>query len=381
MNTSAPPIDERGTAQIALTSAAANHVSPRRLRQRRQVFAIHAVGYTLTTAVLLVYWRAGTVPIEIATGYLLAGLALTGMFVILSENGVNDRFRDHHLTIVQVLGHILLQLGFIAAAPQIGVAFLSRLFVAFGFGALGMTSLHSVIAWMVTTVGVAVVLLIAGGPIALPMSTPTESIATILVLALTLGQCAVVGRFGYAMREQIYRRTVELKEANRRIEELAGLDELTGAFNRRCILRMLDDEIARSARAGTPCAIALIDLDWFKRVNDAFGHPTGDEVLRTFAITIFANIRAIDRFGRYGGEEFLLVLPDTGGDGAARNVDRLRRIIADLDWSAFSPDMKVTISAGVAALIPHELPDALLGRADRALYAAKHHGRNRVSLA
>ena len=100
----------------------------------------------------------------------------------------------------------------------------------------------------------------------------------------------------------------------------------------------------------TPCSIALIDLDWFKRINDTYGHPTGDEVLRTFAITMFANIRSIDRFGRYGGEEFLLVLPDTPNDGAARILDRLRAIIADLDWSAFSPGMRVTISAGVATL-------------------------------
>ncbi len=103
----------------------------------------------------------------------------------------------------------------------------------------------------------------------------------------------------------------ELKEAYKRIEELAELDELTGASNRRCIMRMLEEEIVRAHRTRSPCSIALIDLDWFKRINDAYGHPTGDEVLRTFAITIFANIRSIDRFGRYGGEEFLLVLPDT----------------------------------------------------------------------
>ena len=115
-------------------------------------------------------------------------------------------------------------------------------------------------------------------------------------------------------------------------------------------MRMLDDEIARAHRINAPCSIALIDLDWFKRINDAYGHPTGDEVLRTFAITVFANIRNIDRFGRYGGEEFLLVLPDTPDDAAARILDRLRAIIADLDWSAFSPGMRVTISAGVATL-------------------------------
>jgi diguanylate cyclase (GGDEF)-like protein len=183
------------------------------------------------------------------------------------------------------------------------------------------------------------------------------------------------------MRQSLYASGLKLKEAYKRIEELAELDELTGSFNRRCIMRMLDDEIARAHRSKAPCSIALIDLDWFKRINDAYGHPTGDEVLRTFAITVFANIRTIDKFGRYGGEEFLLVLPDTPDDEAARTLDRLRAIIADLDWSAFSPGMRVTISAGVAALKPDETPDTFLARADSALYAAKAGGRNRVARA
>jgi diguanylate cyclase (GGDEF)-like protein len=180
------------------------------------------------------------------------------------------------------------------------------------------------------------------------------------------------------MRKRLYRRGVELSEANKRIEELAELDELTGSFNRRCIMRMLDDEIARARRLKSPCAIALIDLDWFKRINDRYGHPTGDEVLRTFAITVFANIRHIDRFGRYGGEEFLLVLPDTPEDEALKLLDRLRAIVADLDWSAFSPGLQVTLSAGVAMLRPHENPDTFLARADSALYVAKARGRNRI---
>jgi diguanylate cyclase (GGDEF)-like protein len=122
----------------------------------------------------------------------------------------------------------------------------------------------------------------------------------------------------------------------------------------------------------------LIDLDWFKRINDQYGHPTGDEVLRTFSITMFANIRSIDKFGRYGGEEFLLILPDTSNDTAKRTLDRLRAIIADLDWSAISPGMMVTISAGIATLRPDDAPDSLLARADSALYKAKDLGRNRV---
>ena len=144
---------------------------------------------------------------------------------------------------------------------------------------------------------------------------------------------------------------------------------------------MLDEEIARARRNQAPCSVALIDLDWFKRINDAFGHPTGDEVLRTFAITMFANIRSVDRFGRYGGEEFLLVLPDMPEANAAQALDRLRTIVATLDWSAFSPGMTVTISAGIAMLRPDDSPDTFLGRADSALYAAKARGRNRIASA
>jgi diguanylate cyclase (GGDEF)-like protein len=146
-------------------------------------------------------------------------------------------------------------------------------------------------------------------------------------------------------------------------------------------MNVLDDEVARSRQTGKPCSIVLIDLDWFKRINDTRGHPTGDDVLRTFAITIFANIRGGDRFGRYGGEEFLLVLPGAPADPAARLADRLRRIIAELDWSAFSTGLQVTFSAGVATARDEETADSLLARADRALYDSKAHGRNRVTSA
>jgi diguanylate cyclase len=102
-------------------------------------------------------------------------------------------------------------------------------------------------------------------------------------------------------------------------------------------------------------------------------------VLRTFAITIFANIRPNDRFGRYGGEEFLLVLPSTSTGDAARILERMRIVVADLDWSAFSPGMRVTISAGVAALRDNDNADTFLARADSALYSAKAQGRNRIA--
>jgi diguanylate cyclase (GGDEF)-like protein len=215
----------------------------------------------------------------------------------------------------------------------------------------------------------------------MPHGSHLERFATLTMFILTIGRCMFLGIFSSSLKKSLYLSGLKLKEAYKRIEELAELDELTGAFNRRCIMRMLDEEIARASRNGSACSIALIDLDHFKHVNDTYGHPTGDEVLRTFAITMFANIRGGDHFGRYGGEEFLLVLPDMRPDGAARAVDRLRAIVAELDWSAFSPSMQVTLSAGVATLNPNETTDLFLARADRALYAAKAQGRNRIARA
>ena len=304
----------------------------------------------------MVYASAGTVTVVIPSAFFLSGVTLIGVFAVLSETHVNDRFEDHYLTVFQVGGHVAIQLGFLLAAPQIGYAFLNVLFLIFGVAALRMTSRQATIAW------------IADGNGHRPdfpayptfpsacRSPPLSSVwPRLLCFILTIGQCAFVGLYGDSLRKKLYKRGAELSEAYKRIEELAELDELTGSFNRRCIMRMLDDEIDRARRIGTPCSIALIDLDWFKRINDAYGHPTGDEVLRTFAITVFANIRAIDRFGRYGGEEFLLLLPrHPRRRSRAPILDRLRAIIAALDWSAFSPGMQVTISAGVTSLKPEE---------------------------
>src|SRR5260370_763166 len=115
--------------------------------------------------------------------------------------------------------------------------------------------------------------LLTDNPIALPHGSDLEPVATMLVFILTIGRCMSVGMFSSSMKQSLYQSGQKLKEAYKRIEELAELDELTGSFNRRCIMRMLDEEIARAGRSASPCSIALIDLDWFKRINDAYGHP------------------------------------------------------------------------------------------------------------
>src|SRR5579872_414266 len=366
-------VGARGTAPELLS-----HVVRRRANQRRQMLIVQAVSNLLITSVLLIYSYAGIVSIALTAAYFLSAMGLIGFFVALSETSFNNRFDDHYLTVHQVAAHVALQLIFLLAAPQIGYVFLSVVFLIFGFGALRMTSGQAAIAWTLTTVGLAPIFLLADTPIGMPFATNVDRVAAMLCYVLVIGQCAFVGLYGSSLRKMLYDRSFELKEANKRIEELAEIDDLTGSLNRRSIMRTLNEEIARAQRGGSPCSIALIDLDWFKRINDTYGHPTGDEVLRTFAITVFANIRNIDRFGRFGGEEFLLVLPDTLHETAVRILERLRAITAELDWNAFSSGLRVTISAGIATLNPGETSDTILARADHALYAAKAQGRNRI---
>jgi diguanylate cyclase len=353
----------------------------RRARQRRDIQGMIGISYVIDAIVLLVYAHAGTIPATIGPAFAICGLISVAGYILLSEIGITEHFRDHYCVTQQAIASMAIMLAFIYIAPEVGVMFLCTLFVVFNFSSLRSTPLQTAVVWTAMALGLAWLFLLTDKPIAMPHGTYLERFATMTVFILTIGRCMFLGIFSSTMRQTLYKNGLELKEAYKRIEELAALDELTGSFNRRCIMQMLDDEITRSRRTKAPCSIALIDLDWFKRVNDTYGHPTGDEVLRTFAITVFANIRTIDRLGRYGGEEFLLVLPDTPGDTATRLLDRLRAIVADLDWSAFSPGMQVTVSAGVTTLRLDETADTFLARADGALYAAKARGRNRIASA
>jgi len=383
MSTAATSFPERNAAEAAdlalTTAAAAPEVLARRIRQRRQMYVGQVASYSLGASVLLLYALDGVISMGVPSLFWLGGLLIIGTFTVLSEAGFGDRFEDHYLTVFQISAHMALQLLFLLAVPTVGVAFLAVLFLIFAFGTLRMTSSQAMLTWGLATCGLALVFLASDLPIGLPVTTQLQRAASMLCFVLVIGQCAFLGLFGATLRKILYQRSIELKAAYQRIEELAELDELTGSYNRRCIMRLLDAEIEKSRQTSSPCAIALIDLDWFKRINDAHGHPVGDEVLRTFAITIFANIRPADCFGRYGGEEFLLLLPGTDREAASRMLDRLRGIVADLDWSAFSPGMRVTISAGVVTLRDNDTADTFLVRADSALYSAKAQGRNRIA--
>jgi diguanylate cyclase len=353
----------------------------RRARQRRQIQGMICISYIVDAAILLVYAHAGTTSATIGPAFAVCGFISVTGYILLSESGFTERFKDHYFVVPQSIISMTIMLVFAYIAPEVGVMFLCTLFVVFAFSSLRSTPGQTMAVWTAMALGLVGLFLLTDRPVSLPHETYLERFATMTVFTLTIGRCMFIGIFSSAMRESLYKSSLALKEANKRIEELAELDDLTGSFNRRCIMRFLDDEIARAHRTNVHCSVALMDLDWFKRINDTYGHPTGDEVLKTFAITVFANIRGVDRFGRYGGEEFLLVLPDTPRDVAVLLLDRLRAIIAELDWSAFSSGMRVTVSAGIVTLKAGETADALLARADGALYKAKEQGRNRIASA
>lgn len=350
----------------------------RRARQRRQLLDMTGVSYMIDAAILLIYAYAGATSFVTAPAYAACGLLSVAIYIAISEAKVNDRFRDHYFILQQTSISLAIMLSFIYVAPEVGGLFLCSIFLVYTFGALRSSPRQTIVGWTMAATGLTVLFLLTDKPISMPTGTPLERFATLLVFILVLGRGMIVGLFSSSLHESLYKRGIELKKAYQRIEELAELDELTGSLNRRSIMQALDEEIARSRRSNVPCAIALIDLDWFKRINDRFGHPAGDEALRAFAITVFANIRGIDKFGRYGGEEFLLIMPETSDNAAMRAIERLRLIVAGLDWSAISQDMSVTMSAGLAMLRPDETADSILARADQLLYQAKDMGRNRV---
>ena len=185
------------------------------------------------------------------------------------------------------------------------------------------------------------------------------------------------------LERRVEQRTAELGEALGRLEQanevlrgLAHRDGLTGVYNRRAIDERLAQEVARARRTGQPLSVLMIDVDHFKRVNDTLGHAGGDRVLQGVAARLAAACRASDVVGRYGGEEFVLLLPDTTGEGACRVAEKLREAVR----SAHDLPCPVTMSAGVASTADGHLPESglLLRAADDALYAAKAAGRDRV---
>ncbi|HEV3196926.1 MAG TPA: diguanylate cyclase [Bryobacteraceae bacterium] len=172
----------------------------------------------------------------------------------------------------------------------------------------------------------------------------------------------------------------ELLQAREALREQATHDSLTGLFNRASILETLHNELSRARRESQPVALLMVDLDRFKQINDTCGHLAGDGVLREAARRMKSAVRRYDAVGRYGGEEFLIVLPGCAADAARAQAERVREALADGTFAAGDQSLAVTCSIGVSCRTRPFLSDTdpLVREADLALYAAKDRGRNRV---
>ncbi len=182
--------------------------------------------------------------------------------------------------------------------------------------------------------------------------------------------------FGVLMVILIYRSM----DHRRSLEILATTDELTGLYNRRYILAHLKKQISQSERYKSDLCVAMIDLDWFKQINDRFGHLTGDKVLRLFSKYCLKNLRSSDVIGRIGGEEFLIILPHTNSSDAYAVMDKVRSNMENLTKEINISDLKVTISIGLCKWVDGDLPEDVMLFADKALYQIKGSGRDQVLL-
>lgn len=155
-------------------------------------------------------------------------------------------------------------------------------------------------------------------------------------------------------------------------------DSLTGLYNHTHSLQLLEDAAFRARRDGQPLSFAMIDIDHFKKVNDTYGHPMGDRVIKSLALFLKQRLRKTDHIGRYGGEEFAVVLPDTRAEDARKVIDEIRRRFAEIRYPAKTDELACTFSCGITELTPDSDIKLLTQQADEALYQAKHGGRNRV---
>jgi diguanylate cyclase (GGDEF)-like protein len=173
----------------------------------------------------------------------------------------------------------------------------------------------------------------------------------------------------------------QLSDELDRVRLLSLTDELTRLPNRRAFMRRLEDEVSRVQRHGYPLSLVLMDLDFFKRVNDLRGHAAGDDVLRSYANDVLSIFRHHDLVARYGGEEFAVLLPNTSSEGVVCALEKVRRRVSEVTDSRGAHSVPIpTFSAGVAQFHHGETPSSLIERADSALYLAKRNGRNRTEV-
>ena len=303
---------------------------------------------------------------------LFNGAGLLGFWVAL-RSGWTLRFRDYALSQPQMVFAVLSMAGAYAMVPYTRAAALQVMCLVLVFGMFRLSPRE------IRRMGLVSALILLATVLALQLSgrvtVHDDLLSALITCCVLVGMSVVLARFSQ-LREQLAEQKQALRQTLREVEELALRDSLTGLFNRRHMQALVDREWLRHGRSGTPLTVALIDLDHFKQVNDLHGHGVGDEVLAAAARVLQEQVRRTDVVGRWGGEEFLLILPDTPLENALPVLDRARVALASAVVSQALPGLRVTFSAGVACRQGDTVLSTMLDAADKALYAAKAAGRN-----
>ena len=305
-----------------------------------------------------------------------AYLAANGLgFYAAIRSGWSKHFADPAMTGCQmVFGMTVVAMAYFAN-PQFHGMMLTIVALVLVFGALTLSPRGCRLMGLFSLVGLGVTMLV--GIAARPAYfDPQQETVLFLFAMITLPCIAELAARLSELRRQLREQKRSLRTALEKIQWLAARDELTGLANRRHVLELLAYEERRATRQHVSACIAMIDLDHFKGVNDALGHAAGDDVLRTFAAHAGTALRGADVLARWGGEEFLLLMPDTSRDEAGQVIERFRDLFSRPGQWHWKPDLSVTFSVGLTLHRCGESMDATIARADEALYQAKAQGRN-----
>lgn len=373
-----------GTPQPPTGGAAPSSVAPRTWQdqQRRlKMVGLSATNMGLVSTLLLLYSALGSVHPFWPLVYAACSRLGNAAFAWLVYNGRNLQWRDPNLFGAQMGFAAFLLFGAFAAMPELAGAHLCNLFVTAIFSAVQFTPEQARRAIVLASAAAAAALAWGADRVSLPSNRPIELALLWLYVTLSLVRFGLIAEHLGALRGKLRDKNRELEASLAHITHLAEHDALTDLLSRRTVSQRLERLIApaddRAGDADALC-VALLDLDHFKQVNDTHGHHAGDEVLRRFARLAAATLRKQDLLGRWGGEEFVLVLPACDLQDAERTLERIHRALGLHPWHEVAPDLVVSVSAGIAQHRQGEPMDQLLRRADQAAYEAKAAGRNRT---
>lgn len=347
-------------------------ISPKQqLRLRR--FLLASVFSLLYLVVLLIFHSQDKIDTPTLAHACEIVVAVILGFFIAFRLGLNLRFADPSLTVGQILAALFTMAFVFYRAPEARSAFAGFFFVALTFGMLRCGAAKLAI---LVVVALAAFLLVALLRYSAGQNAEILRLDMLqfVVIAITFPWFVFIGGRVKQLQRSLLDVSIKLED----IEEQARRDDLTGVYNRRALMIAMEEAKQRASAEDEPLSICVIDLDLFKRYNDEFDHLTGDRVLQAFAGAVQAGLRSTDIFGRYGGEEFVQILPHTALAGAILDAERLRARISTLDIPLARDMGPLTVSVGVAQYRSGENIVQTFARADGALYRAKQRGRNRV---